>query len=94
MTMIYIFITTILIVGIAVSTRFKIPADSLAEKEFLECVAHRKQLMEQFPGFLDSQVENPKPEFWIYRTSWSEKVKWEEYMWSKEVGLVLHMNDC
>ena len=50
------------------------PAGSI-EREFLDVVEHRNSLMAKYPGFINSNVENPLPELWVYTTVWTEKVR-------------------
>ena len=54
--------------------RFKVPAGSV-EREFLDVVKHRHALMSKYPGFIDSNIDNPVAELWVYTTRWTEKVR-------------------
>ena len=54
--------------------RFKVPAGSV-EREFLDVIQHRHALMSKYPGFIDSNVDNPVAELWVYTTRWTEKVR-------------------
>ena len=56
-------------------SRFNVPKGSVAEREFLECIDHRRTLMEKHEGFISAVVENPVDELWVYTTRWVEKVR-------------------
>ena len=60
------------------------PEGSIVEEEFLAIIEARKNIMKNFEGYLDSNVENVRAGYWLYTTKWTKKVLWEEYMWSKE----------